>query len=312
MAFLAGYHPRGGIEFMEIMGQESEIPQHLDHPTFQERVDYLTEYWTNDVRYAFVSFKLGVAAMDRGAKLEATDMKARRHRLRRGGRGLQALPHDAAVAQGGDERPRRRLHQARRARDDRTTRRSAAGRRGSRSSATAPVKYVDLGARRGAATPGTRVARDKARLPWQLREAIAAFKEALAARRELQRRRASTSPPRTSRPTSSTTRRRCSARSTPDARRHRRRHRADPRHRARRRQGLRQGQGSRSSTPMGSQAAKRAASYNLPRTLELAGKKDEAKRAYQQYAKLYPGGPWAQGRRGRRRQAIAVPARPCS
>ncbi|HEX8111729.1 MAG TPA: hypothetical protein VF516_28555, partial [Kofleriaceae bacterium] len=38
MAFLAGYHPRGGIEFMEIMGKELEIPQHLDHPTFDERV----------------------------------------------------------------------------------------------------------------------------------------------------------------------------------------------------------------------------------------------------------------------------------
>src|SRR5262249_25833917 len=75
MAFLAGYHPRGGIEFMEGMGQEEEIPQHLDHPTFQERVAYLTEYWTNDVRYAFVSFRLGVAAMDKGGRLETTDMK---------------------------------------------------------------------------------------------------------------------------------------------------------------------------------------------------------------------------------------------
>ena len=42
-----------------------------------------------------------------------------------------------------------------------------------------------------------------------------------------------------------------------------------------------------------SQAARRAASYNLARTLELAGNKDEARRAYQQYVKLYPGGPWA-------------------
>src|SRR5690606_3729545 len=74
MAFLAGYHPRGGIELMEIMGQEMEIPKHLDHPTFQERVEYLTDYWTNDVRYAFVSFKLGVQAMDRAMKLEASDM----------------------------------------------------------------------------------------------------------------------------------------------------------------------------------------------------------------------------------------------
>lgn len=44
---------------------------------------------------------------------------------------------------------------------------------------------------------------------------------------------------------------------------------------------------------LSSQAARRAASYNLARTLELAGKADEARRAYQQYARLYPGGPWA-------------------
>src|SRR5205085_12155184 len=64
-----------GIEFMEVMGKEMEIPKHLDHPTFEERVQFLTDYWTNDVRYAFVSFKLGVGAMDRGAGLEATDME---------------------------------------------------------------------------------------------------------------------------------------------------------------------------------------------------------------------------------------------
>jgi tetratricopeptide (TPR) repeat protein len=42
-----------------------------------------------------------------------------------------------------------------------------------------------------------------------------------------------------------------------------------------------------------SPAAKRAASYNLAKVLELAGKRDDAKRAYQQYIKLYPGGAWA-------------------
>jgi tetratricopeptide (TPR) repeat protein len=76
MAFLAGYQPRGGIEFMELMGKQREIPKHLDHPTFQERIDYLTDFWTNDVRYAFVSFKLGVAAMDRGDQLEESDLPA--------------------------------------------------------------------------------------------------------------------------------------------------------------------------------------------------------------------------------------------
>jgi tetratricopeptide (TPR) repeat protein len=42
-----------------------------------------------------------------------------------------------------------------------------------------------------------------------------------------------------------------------------------------------------------SSAAKRAATYNIAKTLELAGKKADAKKAYGQYVKLYPGGPWA-------------------
>jgi tetratricopeptide (TPR) repeat protein len=40
-------------------------------------------------------------------------------------------------------------------------------------------------------------------------------------------------------------------------------------------------------------SVKRAASYNIAKSLELAGKKVEAKAAYAQYVKLYPGGPWA-------------------
>jgi len=41
-----------------------EIPAHLDHPTFEERVHYLEEYWSNDVKYAFVSFRLGLDSLD--------------------------------------------------------------------------------------------------------------------------------------------------------------------------------------------------------------------------------------------------------
>jgi tetratricopeptide (TPR) repeat protein len=44
---------------------------------------------------------------------------------------------------------------------------------------------------------------------------------------------------------------------------------------------------------LASAEAKRAAAYNLARTLELAGKKADAKRAYQDYARAYPAGPWA-------------------
>lgn len=72
LAFLAGYHPRGGIEFMEASGKEMEIPTHLDHPTYEERVHYLEEYWTNDVKYAFVSFRLGTDTLARAGKLEAS------------------------------------------------------------------------------------------------------------------------------------------------------------------------------------------------------------------------------------------------
>jgi hypothetical protein len=38
---------------------------------------------------------------------------------------------------------------------------------------------------------------------------------------------------------------------------------------------------------------KRAAFFNAARALELGGKRAEAKRAYQQYAVVFPGGPWA-------------------
>ena len=72
-AFLAGYGPRGGLEFLATEGKEMEIPAHLDHPTFDERVHYLEEYWSNDVKYAFQAFKSGVGKIDKGGELEATD-----------------------------------------------------------------------------------------------------------------------------------------------------------------------------------------------------------------------------------------------
>lgn len=73
MAFLAGYHPRGGIEVMEARGKIDEIPKNLDHPTFDERVHYLEEYWSNDVKHGFVSFGLGVADHREGDRLLARD-----------------------------------------------------------------------------------------------------------------------------------------------------------------------------------------------------------------------------------------------
>jgi predicted Zn-dependent protease len=290
MAFLAGYHPRGGIEFMEIMGQESEIPTHLDHPTFQERVDYLTEWWTNDVRYAFVSFKLGVAAMDRGAKLESTDMKdavkayeeavedfKRYHTMLPA---LKEAMNDLGVAYtkigvlAMPESPLTRWQ----------SRYSV-----ERESA---VQYKGL-ARDEAAAPGgtTRGAVDKVRIPWQLREGISQLKEAVASDENYAKARLNLASAY------------LAANQLDNA--------TMALDKVQAKEGLVAGDielirgivyaegknydkaKASFDKAVGSQNAKRAASYNLARALELAGKKDEAKRAYQQYSKLYPGGPWA-------------------
>jgi len=291
MAFLAGYHPRGGIEFMEIMGQESEIPPHLDHPTFQERVDYLTEWWTNDVRYAFVSFKLGVAAMDRGAKLEASDMKA------------AVTAYEEAVED--FKRYRTMLPNLKEAMNDLGVAytkigvlampESPLGRWQSRYSVErdSAVKYVNLARPDGEAAPGgtTRGAVQKVPIPWQLREAISQLKEAIATDENYSKARlnlasaylaANQLDNATSSLGKSTATQGVVAGDIELIR------------------GIVLAEGkdydrakASFDKAIGSQAAKRAASYNLAKTLELAGKKDEAKRAYQQYSKLYPGGPWA-------------------
>jgi predicted Zn-dependent protease len=287
MAFLAGYHPRGGIEFMEIMGKELEIPQHLDHPTFDERVAYLTEYWTNDVRYAFVSFKLGVAAMDRGAKLEAGDLKQavaaydeaaedfkRYHAMLPS---LKEASNDLGVAY-------TKLGVLAMAAD------SPLGRWQTRFSLerSSAVSYVGLA--RDEESSRTRGG-DKARLPWQLREAIAAFKEALAldenyskarlnlaaayiAANQLDNATAMLAKVAASNDVTAGDIDLIRGIALAEARTYDKA-RAAFEH------------------ALTSQAARRAASYNLARTLELAGNKDEARRAYQQYVKLYPGGPWA-------------------
>jgi tetratricopeptide (TPR) repeat protein len=289
MAFLAGYHPRGGIEFMEVMGQEEEIPPHLDHPTFQERVAYLTEYWTNDVRYAFVSFRLGVAALDRGNKLEQTDMKA------------AVGAYEEAVED--FKRYRGMLPNLKEAMNDlgiayakigvlaMTAQDTPLGRWQSRFSLEreSAVKYAglvregDKGQQRGAT--------DKTRIPWQLREAIAQFKEALATDETYSKARVNLATAY------------LAANQLDNAK--------DALGRAEAKGGVTQGDielirgialaetkdfdkaKTAFDTAMKAPVTKRAAAYNLARTLELAGNKPDAKRAYQQYVKLYPGGAWA-------------------
>ncbi|MGE5186319.1 MAG: tetratricopeptide repeat protein [Acidobacteriota bacterium] len=289
MAFLAGYKPRGGIEFMEAMGQEEEIPPHLDHPTFQERVAYLTEYWTNDVRYAFVSFRLGVAEMDKGARLEQTDMKAAVAAY------TEAVEHF--------KRYRAMLPNLKEAMNDlgiayakigvlaMTAQDTPLGRWQSRFSLErdSAVKYAglvrdeDRGTHRGIG--------DKARIPWQLREAIAQFKEALAVDETYSKARLNLAMAY------------LAANQLDNAK--------DALGRVEAKGGVAQGEidlvrgivlaetkdfakaQASFDAAMKQPVSKRAAAYNLARSLELAGNKPEAKKAYLQYVRLYPGGAWA-------------------
>ncbi len=288
MAFLAGYHPRGGIELMEVMGKEMEIPKHLDHPTFQERVEYLTEYWTNDVRYAFVSFKLGVTAMDKGAKLEATDMpkavEAYNEAVDDFKRFHTMLPtvkeasNNLGIAY-------TKLGVLAMNKDD-----SPLGRWQTRFSMEreSAVKYVNLAREeQKTSTRGT----VKARIPWQLREAFASFKDALQLDENYSKARLNLAAAYLAANQLDNAN---SMLAKVDAK-----------------GGVTQGdielirgvalgegkQYDRAKSAfdkaMTSQSSKRAAAYNIAKALELAGKKPEAKAAYNQYIKLFPGGPWA-------------------
>lgn len=288
MAFLAGYHPRGGIELMETMGKEMEIPQHLDHPTFQERVEYLTEFWTNDVRYAFVSFKLGVSAMDRGAKLEATDVPkaidAYQEAVDNFKRFRNMLPtvkeaaNDLGIAY-------TKLGVLAMNKND-----SPFGRWQTRFSLEreSSVKYVGLA--RGDEKTSTR-GTDKNRMPWQLREAISAFKDALALDENYSKARlnlAAAYIAGNQLDNANAMLGKVAASggvSAGDIALIR---------------GVALGEGkdydkakASFEQALTSADAKRAAAYNIAKSLELAGKKPEAKAAYKQYVKLYPGGPWA-------------------
>jgi tetratricopeptide (TPR) repeat protein len=288
MGFLAGFHPRGGIELMETMGKDMEIPKHLDHPTFEERVEYLTEYWTNDVRYAFVSFKLGVGAMDRAGKLEATDMaksieayseavdnfKRFRNMLstvKEGANNLGiAYTKLGVLAMNKDESPLGRWQ----------TRFSL--------ERDSSVKYVGLARdEEKTSTRGT----EKTRMPWQLREAIANFKDALALDEGYNKARLNLVAAYVA------------ANQLDNA--------AAMLDKVEAKGGVVEGDiellrgivlaerkehdKARAAFEKALLAAsvKRAASYNIAKSLELAGKKVEAKAAYAQYVKLYPGGPWA-------------------
>jgi predicted Zn-dependent protease len=286
MAFLAGYHPRGGIEFMEAMGKEEEIPKLLDHPTFQERVDYLTDYWTNDVSFAFVSFKLGVAAEARGSKLEASDMakaiEAYQEAVDDFGRFRAMLPtvkeaaNNAGVAN-------TKLGVLAMNKDD-----TALGRWQSKLSIerTSSVKYVNLARPEESGTRGG----GSTRMPAQLREAIGAFKDALAidetyskarlnltaayiAAGQLDNANAMLAKVDASGGVTAGDIDLWRGIAAAEAKEYDKAIAAFAR-------------------AVAAPSVKRAASYNLAKALQLGGKRVEAKKAYADYVKLWPEGPW--------------------
>jgi predicted Zn-dependent protease len=295
IAALAGFHPRGGIELMEKLGKEREIPQHLDHPTFEERISYLQEYWTNDVRYAFVSFGLGVTAMEKAAKLEDSDLSAavasyelaadHFKRFRATIVGQREVANNLGIVYA-------KLGVLSLGKSD-----TPLGRWRTRFSLErqAAAKYVGL--LREEETESTRGAPGggKARLPWQLREAIATFKDALANNEGYSKARLNlaTAYLAGGRLDEATT---TLATIVPAP-------------------GVSRGdieivrgvvlaeQGSLDKAQAAFEAAAKApasapaAAFNGARLLDVRGKKPEAKAAYLAYAKAYPNGPWAEAAR---------------
>lgn len=290
MAALAGFHPRGGIELMEKLGKEREIPRHLDHPTFEERVSFLSEYWTNDVRYAYVSFGLGVAAMEKGAKLEDSDVPgavaayetAAEHfkRFRATLTAQREVMNNLGVVYS-------KLGVLALGKTD-----SPLGKWRTRFSVEkqSASKYVGLA--REDEESGTRGAPGggKARMPWQLREAISMFKEALANNEGYSKARLNLA-------TAYLAGGRLDEAGEAIAL-------------AKPAKGVSVGDieivrgviaAEKASYDKAQAAfelaaknnAAAAASFNLARLLEVRGKKAEAKAAYQSYAKAYPNGSWA-------------------
>lgn len=75
LMFLAGYHPRDAVDlhasYARVLG---EIPRGLDHPTFDERIHYLEDYWSNEMAFAYASFSQGVSRIKDATRLEAVDI----------------------------------------------------------------------------------------------------------------------------------------------------------------------------------------------------------------------------------------------
>ncbi len=75
----AGYNPNALVEWMEKAAADiGDPPPAEDHPTFDERVSYPMDFWTNEVRFAWQAFDAGTEALAQASKLETNDLVAAR------------------------------------------------------------------------------------------------------------------------------------------------------------------------------------------------------------------------------------------
>jgi predicted Zn-dependent protease len=77
LLFLAGYDPRHAVRMFEAYAKKlGEIPAGLDHPTFDERIHYLEEYWGNEMAFAYASFNQGLQHVEQATTIEGKDLNA--------------------------------------------------------------------------------------------------------------------------------------------------------------------------------------------------------------------------------------------
>ena len=75
----AGYNPNAMVEWMERAAADiGDPPPAEDHPTFDERVSFLMDFWTNEVRFAYQAFETGTDALVQAGNLEQKDLAAAR------------------------------------------------------------------------------------------------------------------------------------------------------------------------------------------------------------------------------------------
>jgi tetratricopeptide (TPR) repeat protein len=69
--FQAGYNPNASLAFLTAFALANhEITPGLDHPTFDERISRLEDYWNNEIRPVFNSFRWGVMSLEEAIRME--------------------------------------------------------------------------------------------------------------------------------------------------------------------------------------------------------------------------------------------------